>query len=315
MLDRAPSSSPEAVRLPSATRLGHVHLTVASLDRVLPFYTQVLGFQLHWRDGREAALGAADEVLLRLTENPTARRLNSTSGLYHFAVLYPSRKELARAVARLFVLRYPNSPTDHGFSETTYLDDPEGNTIEFYIRTLDRATMDIIDGEMVVRYADGRTGSGRDPLDLDSLFGELDEQDRVDLPLPDGTQIGHVHLYASGLQSSLDFYAGVLGFQPGLVVESFRMGDVGLDERQNHVIAFNTWKGTNLPPAPADALGMRWFTVVLPNAAELARVVERVEAAGLPVEQTPAGLRVRDPSQISLILTDRVLGPADRGGA
>lgn len=312
MLDRAVSSSPEAVRLPSTTRLGHVHLTVGSLDRVLPFYTQVLGFQIHWREGAEAALGTADEVLLRLTENRAARRSPSTTGLYHFAVLYPSRKELARAVARLFVLRYPNSPTDHGFSETTYLDDPEGNTIELYIRTLDRASMEIIDGEMVVRYADGRTGSGRDPLDLESLFSELGEQDQVDLPLPDGAQIGHVHLYAAGIQSSLNFYAAVLGFQPGMVVESFRMGDVGLDERQNHVIAFNTWKGTNIPPAPAGALGMRTFTVVLPSAAELERVVERVEAAGLPIERTPAGVLVRDPSQISLILTDRVLSPADR---
>jgi len=116
-----------------ATRLGYVHLTVASLERQLPFYTQVLGFKLHWREGAEVALGTETEVLLRLSEVPTARRVQHTSGMYHFAILYPSRKELARAIARLFALRYPNALTDHGVSKTTYLDDLEGNNIEMTI--------------------------------------------------------------------------------------------------------------------------------------------------------------------------------------
>ncbi len=95
----------EVFTIPPTTRLGHVHLTVASLDRQITFYTRVLGFKLHWREGSEAALGTEAEVLLRLTENPTARRVQHTSGMYHFAILYPSRKELARAIARLFALQ------------------------------------------------------------------------------------------------------------------------------------------------------------------------------------------------------------------
>src|SRR4029450_2675313 len=90
--------------IPPTTRLGHVHLTVLSLDRQIAFYTQVLGFKLHWREGSEAALGTEAEVLLRLPETATARRVQHTSGMYHFAILYPSRKELARAMARLFAL-------------------------------------------------------------------------------------------------------------------------------------------------------------------------------------------------------------------
>src|SRR5437773_2620124 len=171
------SSSANVLTLPPTTRLGHVHLTVASLNREITFYTQVLGFVLHWRKGPEAALGTKGEVLLRLTENPMARPAQNTTGMYHFAILYPSRKELARAIARLFALRYPNSPTDHGVSETTYLDDPEGNNIELYIRTLDRAAFEIVNGQFAVRYANGRMGSGRDPLDLESLLGELGEDD------------------------------------------------------------------------------------------------------------------------------------------
>lgn len=296
----------QGFKIPATTRLGYVHLTVNNLDREIVFYTRVLGFKVHWREGAEAALGTDAEVLLRLSENQRARRVEHTTGMYHFAILYPSRKELARVIARLFAMRYPNSPTDHGVSKTTYLDDLEGNNIELYVRSLDDAKFEIVDGQMVVRYADGRLGSGRDPLDLEALFAELDENDRLDLPLPEGTRIGHMHLYASSLEESLAFYADVLGFEAGPMITSFRMGEVGLDEAQNHVIAFNTWKGIGIPPAPSDALGMRYFTIVLPGGDALRREVERVQAAGFATEQTPAGTLVRDPSGISLILTERM---------
>src|SRR5690349_9751896 len=80
--------SPASSRVDPTTRLGHVHLVVNSLDRQIAFYTQVLGFTLHWREGSDAALGTASEVLLRLTEDPSARRYQQTTGMYHFAVLY-----------------------------------------------------------------------------------------------------------------------------------------------------------------------------------------------------------------------------------
>ncbi|MBX3085247.1 MAG: VOC family protein [Anaerolineae bacterium] len=299
-------SSADGLRIPSTTRLGYVHLTVANLDHQITFYTRVIGFTLHWRDGAEAALGTESEVLLRLTENPAARRVQHTTGMYHFAILFPSRKELARAIARLFVMRYPNAPTDHGVSKTTYLDDPEGNTIELYIRSLEDASFEIVDGQFSVRYADGRIGTGRDPLDVEALFQALDEGERLDLPLPEGTRIGHMHLYASGLQPSMNFYRDVLGFQEGPLFSSMRMGEVALDEQQPHVIAFNTWKGTGIPPAPVDALGLRYFTIVLPTSDDMQKVVDRVQAAGLPTEQTEAGLLVRDPSHISMILTTQM---------
>jgi len=289
-----------------ATRLGYVHLTIADLDRQTRFYTQILGFNLHWREGSDAALGTETEVLLRLTEDHAASRVQNTSGMYHFAILYPSRKELARAMARLFALRYPNAPTDHGISLTTYLDDPEGNNIELYIRTLDRATYDIVNGQPVVHYTDGRIGTGRDHLDIEALFRELDEGESLDLPLPQGTRIGHMHLYVADLDATMNFYHNILGYQEGPVALGFRMGEVGLDERQPHVIAFNTWKGTGIPPAPADALGLRYFTVVLPSAGELQRLVDHIQAMGWPTEETPDGICVRGPSQICLVLTEHM---------
>lgn len=296
VLETEPSISP-------ATAMGHVQLTVANLERQVAFYQNVLGFKLHWRDGAQAGLGAGGHDLLRLTELPGARRVQGTTGMYHFALLYPSRRELARAIARLFTLRYPNAPTDHVVSKTTYLDDPEGNNIELYVRTLEDGTMEMINGNLIVRHADGRPSDGREPLDLEALFRELSPADRLDLPLPEGTKLGHVHLYAASLADSMHFYHEVLGFQPGLVSTGFRMGDVGLSEDQPHVIAFNTWKEEGAPPSPPDTLGMRYFSIVLPDSTELDRVLARVKQAGLAIEPTEQGSLVHDPSQIAVVLT------------
>lgn len=289
--------------LPPTTRLGYVHLNVNDLDRQIAFYTNVLGFVLHWRREHEAALGTADEVLLRLSQDSAARRHTRATGIYHFAILYPSRKELARAIARVFALRWPNAPTDHGESQTTYLDDAEGNNIELYVRTPEAARFEVVNGEWIVRYADGRIGSGRDPLDLDDLFGELNEEDRLDTGLPIGTRIGHVHLYASSLANSQTFYADVMGFKPGMQSDYMRMYDLGLDTDQPHVIAFNTWRGENIPPAPEGALGLRLYSVVLPNAETLAEARQRLQAAGYTLTGTDDGTLVRDPSHIALLLT------------
>ena len=96
-----------------ATRVGTVSLNVAHLENQLTFYQQVLGFQLHWREGSQAGLGAGGADLLRLFEQPDFKRYGRVTGLYHFAVLFPDRRELARAIARLFALKYLNYPTDH----------------------------------------------------------------------------------------------------------------------------------------------------------------------------------------------------------
>ncbi len=88
--------------------------------------------------------------------------------------------------------------------------------------------------------------------------------------------------------------------------KNFRMGEVGLDEHQPHVIAFNTWKGEGIPPAPAHALGLRYFTIVLPTAGALERLIEHVQAAGVPTERTPEGVLVHDPAHINIILTEHM---------
>ncbi len=287
-----------------ATRLAHVHLTVADLDRQLAFYQKVLGFKLHQREGAEAALGAGGEDLLRLNEIRGARRVRGTTGLYHFAVLVPSRRELARAIARLFALRYPNAPTDHVITKTTYLDDPEGNGIEIYTESPEDGTATIVNGSYVVRHADGTPSDGREPLDVEALLKELTPGERLDVPVVEGTKIGHVHLHVADLDEAMHFYHDVLGFDNQGLVRAYRMGMVSAGGYHHH-IGFNTWAGKGAPPPPPDALGLRYFTVVLPSQTELERVAERVQQAGIVTEQTEGGILVRDPSRSGVLLTAR----------
>ena len=285
-----------------ATKIGVVALRVASLEDQLTFYQQALGFQLHWREGNKAGLGAGGPDLLHLTEEPDLKRYRSVTGLYHFAVLFPNRRELARAIARLIVLKYPNYPTDHIMTKTTYLDDPEGNGIELYCESPEDGTWTLANGEYITRRADGSLSNGREPLDVNGLLTHLKEDDRLDQTIPPETRMGHIHLHVRNIDEAVDFYHGVIGFDVMGVAKAFRMGFVSAGGYHHH-IGLNTWQGEGAPPAPPDALGLRHFAVELPNQQALDEVSARVEKAGIPANQTEEGLLVYDPSQNGVVLT------------
>ena len=287
-----------------ATLPGHVALMVANLENQVLFYQQVLGFQVHWRDGKQAGLGAGGTDLLVLTEKSDLKRYRHVTGLYHFAVLFPNRHELARAIARLFAIRYPNSPTDHIMTKTTYLDDPEGNGIELYAESPEDGMFTTENGKFVTRRADGTESDGREPLDVEALFQLLTEDDQLSQPVPPETRIGHVHLHVRNVDEAVDFYHGVLGFDVMGTARLFRAAFVSAGGYHHH-IGLNTWQGEGIPPAPADAAGLHHFSVVLPDKTALDQVLERVRAAGIPIEQTPYGALVRDPSKIAVVLTHR----------
>ena len=287
-----------------STLIGHVSLRVANLENQIAFYQQVLGFLVHWREGNKAGLGAGDADLLRLTEQPNVKKYQRVTGLYHFAVLFPNRRELARAVARLYALKYPNYPTDHIMTKTTYLDDPEGNGIELYTESPEDGAWSLVNGEYVTRRADGTLSDGREPLDVNALFSHLKEDDRLDASIPKETRVGHVHLHVRDLHEAVDFYHGILGFDMMGVVDSFRMAFVSAGGYHHH-IGLNTWQGEGAPPPPSDAVGLRHFTVELPDGKALGEVVARVDQAGIPSNQTEDGLLVHDPSQNGVVLTVR----------
>src|SRR5581483_2795964 len=231
-----------------------------------------------------------------------ARRFPNTTGMYHFAILLPNRHELARAIARLFALHYPNYPTDHIMTKTTYLDDPEGNNIELYTESPEDGTWTMENGNYVTRRTDGTLSDGREPLDVEALFGELSQDDRLDQPMPSNTRIGHYHLYVANLENSRRFYHEILGFDDMGVARSFRMGMVSAG-RYHHHIGFNTWKGEGAPPPPPNSLGLRYITFVLPTQPDLDLLLEHIRQTGTRIDETENGWQVRDPSQNNLVFT------------
>jgi catechol 2,3-dioxygenase len=285
-----------------ATRIGTVYLRVADLENQINFYRQVLGFQLHWRDEDKAGLGAGGADLLRLTEEPNLRRYRGVTGLYHFAVLFPDRRELARAIARLIALKYTNYPTDHIMTKTTYLDDPEGNGIELYCESPEDGTWTMANGQYITRRADGSLSDGREPLDVNALLTHLKDDDRLDAPIPAETRVGHIHLHVRDIDEAVDFYHGVIGFDIMGVVKSIRMAFVSAGGYHHH-IGLNTWQGEGAPPPPPEAAGLRYFAVELPDQKALDEVIARVENAAISANQTEEGLLLYDPSQNGVILT------------
>lgn len=285
-----------------ATRIGHVHLRVADLKRQIEFYERVLGFSLHWRQERSAGLGARGADLLQMSEDRDAQRTRGTTGLYHFAVLFPTRRELARAIARLLSLRYPNSPTDHLMTETTYLDDPEGNGIELYIDTPERGRWDMSDDGFGAVDAQGNPHSGREPLDVEALLRELQPGDSLEQTAPEGTRVGHVHLHVADVAKANRFYHDLLGFEIQGQSAAVGVSFVSAGGYHHH-IGLNTWLGQSAPPAADGALGLRYFQVVLPDGSELKRLTNRLEQANLSVERNEDGVLVRDPSRNGVLLT------------
>jgi catechol 2,3-dioxygenase len=153
------------------TRIGHVHLKVSDLDRAVDFYRNALGFELTQRYGDSAAFLSAGGYHHHIGLNTWESRggpppPRHSTGLYHFAILYPTRKELARALRRLVDRRVAiDGASDHGVSEAIYLRDPDGNGIELY---WDRPQADW------PREPNGRLKMVTEHLDLEGLLGELD---------------------------------------------------------------------------------------------------------------------------------------------
>ncbi|MFN3651264.1 MAG: VOC family protein [Armatimonadota bacterium] len=165
------SESASARPIGPGVRIGHVHLKVADLERALAFYRGVLGFELTQRYGSQAAFLSAGGYHHHLGLNTWESRGGGpppagTTGLYHLAILYPTRAELADALRRLVEAGIPlQGASDHGVSEALYLQDPDGNGIELY---WDRPR------EEWPRAADGTIEMYTRPLDLGRLLAETE---------------------------------------------------------------------------------------------------------------------------------------------
>ncbi len=276
------------------TTLGPVRLTVAELDRSRAFYERAIGLRASDRDDGTLALGPAGEPpLIELRGDSAAPRLNRRApGLYHLAILVPTRRDLAFALARLAEAHWPlDGASDHLVSEALYLSDPDGNGIEIY---RDRPR------EQWPRSGD-RLEMATLPLDLDGLIDELRDASELQAQAPAGTRMGHVHLQVADIAEAEAFYHGVLGFD--VTVRGYPGALFVSAGGYHHHVGLNTWHSAGAAPATEGSVGLRSFTVELPSEAERAAVVARVRAAGIATSEVPEGVLVRDPFGTAVILT------------
>ena len=235
-------------------RLGATHLTVSDLDRSVAFYQDAIGLRVNRQDDGVAALGAGDGDVLVLTELPGARPPGRHAGLYHVALLYPSREELARALHRIVATETPvEGMSDHGTHEAIYLPDPDGNGLELAADRPREVWPDL-----------STYGGGPQPLDVRDLYAQAGEPRRQ----AEGVRTGHLHLHVADVDAAREFYRDVVGFD---VMTEMPTAVFLSHGGYHHHVAANVWRGRGVPPAPPDAVGLRHWTIVLEDGDDFAR--------------------------------------------
>ncbi len=292
-MSTAPDDQALAPHLPDTLRLGPVHLTVSHLDGSLAFYARALGLQLHDRDGEIATMGTGAEDLLVLVEEPDAAPAGRHAGLYHFALLFPTRRELASAVLRLASTQTRiDGASDHGVSEAIYLRDPDDNGIELYA---DRPR----EAWPPPRNRDESVAMYTIALDMEDLMREVEgEEPRAHAA--NAVVVGHVHLHVGDVNRALAFYRDVLGFEVMVLLPSAAFVSAG---GYHHHLGFNVWLGPDVKPPPPNTAGLRHWTVQLASHAEVAAVRARVDIAGLEAQNHETGFLVRDPWETAVVFS------------
>jgi catechol 2,3-dioxygenase len=198
-------------------------------------------------------------------------------------------------VVRLAVTRTPiQGASDHGTHEAVYLADPDGNGLEL-AADRPREQWPAIDDPRLF-------ASGPQPLGLDGLVG-LVRREQPTSRAQEGLGVGHVHLHVGDTAAALRFYTEVVGFET--VIDLGPAAAFVSAGGYHHHLAFNTWRGRGVGPAPADAVGLRHWTIYVPKETDVRAVRERTERAGIAYEPRGAGLLVRDPSgNAALIAAD-----------
>jgi catechol 2,3-dioxygenase len=274
--------------LPPETHIGSISLAVAHLETSLAFYQSLLGLQLHQREGQTAQLGPSGPggiSLVELVELPNASQPARATGLFHLAIRVPSALELARALRRLINGSWPlQGFADHGVSQAIYLADPDGNGIEIY-RDYPRPEWPYQNGQLIM---------STDPLDVDGLLAELRKEPGEASLLPPQTDLGHVHLKVADIPSSEIFYCKVLGFD--LVQRYGHAASFVSAGGYHHHIGMNTWGSLRAAPPPPGSLGLRHFTIHLPDLAGLEATLVRLGKAGTAVLEAGTAFEVQDPS-------------------
>jgi len=267
------------------TRVGAVRLAVRDLDAVRDFYERSIGLRDVDADGVTRLGPQGGPALIELEPAPDAPlRPPGTTGLFHLAILVPSRRDLAAALQRVGDSGWRfTGASDHLVSEALYLNDPEGNGIELY---RDRPAEEWDWDDDQVRMA-------TIPLDLDGVLGALDGADPAE-PMTSATRMGHVHLNVADLASTEAFYSGAIGLD--VTVRDYPGALFMSAGGYHHHVGANTWAGEGAPPPPPGALGLRSFELVVPSRDELEAAEAWLRAAGFETSPNDGALAATDPS-------------------
>ncbi|WP_404452203.1 VOC family protein [Virgibacillus necropolis] len=265
--------------------VGHVNLKVQNLARSVEFYQEIIGFQILEKTERKAVLSADGKTTLLTIEQPdnVKPKQANTSGLYHYAILLPSRLDLAKILKHFIQLNVRLGSSDHLVSEALYLNDPDGNGIEIYI---DRPSSTWV-------WDNDEVAMAVDPLDAQGILAELDDESWDGLPAD--TVMGHIHLHVSELQKTEEFYSKGLGFN---VVNRFGSQALFISTGSyHHHIGLNTWAGVGAPAASEESVGLKSFSLVYPGEQARKKVVEQLQHLGYEVHQENDVFVTKDPSE------------------
>ena len=271
-------------RLPADTRLGAIRLRAGDVGRLGDFYESTIGLERLDGNGDLVSLGVDGAPLVELVPGPDAPlRPPRSTGLFHLALLVPTRADLARTLRRVAGTGWPLSgASDHLVSEALYLSDPEGNGIELY-RDRPRDEWPLAGDSVEMATL---------PLDLEGLLAEPGGES-ASSAMPEGTILGHVHLQVADLAPAEAFWVDALGLDvtargyPGALFTSAG--------GYHHHVGLNTWAGVGAPAPPPGARGLVRFDVVLPDADAVDAAAERLSGVA-SVERTDDGVLATDPS-------------------
>ena len=251
--------------------LAEAVLNVKDLARQTAFYTQIIGLEIRTQTETEVILGAGGKDLVHLIQTNRKEAVQSSYGLYHMAILLPSREDLADVFKHIAELNYPFiGAADHGYSEALYLEDPEGNGIELY-RDKPVADWDIRE--------DGRIIGVTEELSAQEIY-DMGRKVEPFVIAPD-TRMGHIHLSVKDSQLATTFYQAVLDLSNKFTIPSaswIASGDY------HHHLAVNEWGGKALAKRDKDMPGLAYYVVEVANKEGLVTIAERAKAYGAPVK-------------------------------
>ena len=274
------------------TFVGHVNIKVEDLERSLSFYEDIIGFSILEKTDKSAKLTTDGKTSILSIEQPdqVIPKQARTTGLYHFAILLPEKKDLANFIAHLVKHNIQIGASDHLVSEAIYIQDPDGNGIEIYI---DRHPSDWQwNGEEVVMASE--------PLNFDQLLTYV-EQDKPWERLPENTVMGHIHLHVADLVNTEKFYIEGLGFD---VVSRFGQQALFISSgKYHHHIGLNTWNGIGAPQPAKNSVGLNYYTLVLPDEDAVQATIYRLENIGAKVTKEDGEIVTYDPSMNRIKLT------------